>query len=164
MKKLLLLLIIFLTVATVNAQNSTASNTSFSLGAELAVPTGGFATIYSIGYGASAQANFGIGSGAAITAYAGYIHFSFKSIYGSGGQGHIPVLGGVEVNLSPTVFASGQLGATFYSTSGSSTAFTYAPGLGVRASKNISLLLKYVGESANGGSAGYVGLRAAYHF
>ncbi|HUS02402.1 MAG TPA: hypothetical protein VMY77_11780 [Chitinophagaceae bacterium] len=160
MKKLLIAIVaVIITVTSVNAQN----NSSFSLGAELALPVGLFGDVYSFGYGASGQGNFGIGTNAAITAYAGYINYSLKSTYGSGSQGHIPVLGGVEFGFSPAVFGSAQLGLTFY-TKGGGSAFTYSPGIGFRLSKNFSALLKYVGQSKAGATSSAVGLRVAYAF
>ena len=160
MKKLLIAgIAVIFTVTSVNAQN----NSSFSLGAELSLPVGLFGDVYSFGYGASGQGNFGIGGNAAITAYAGYINYSLKSTYGSGSQGYIPVLGGVEFGFAPSVFGSAQLGLTFY-TKGGGSAFTYSPGIGFRLSKNFSALVKYVGQSKAGATSSAVGVRVAYAF
>lgn len=146
----------------VSAQNKTSSNGStFSIGAELSLPVGIFADVYSFGIGASGQANFNIAANTALTLNAGYINYSLKSTYGSGSQGYIPVLGGVELGFSPTVFGSAQLGMTFY-TNGGSSAFTFSPGIGLKISRNFSALLKYVGQSKAGSTTNSVGVRAAY--
>ena len=160
MKKLFLALTaLVISVSTVSAQ----SHTRLSLGAELSLPVGVFGDVYSFGIGASGQANFGIGGDAALTVYVGYLSYSLKSTYGSGSQGYIPILGGVEVGLSPKIFGSAQLGVTNF-TKGGGTAFTYSPGLGFRLSKNISALLKYTAQSKNGATSGAVGARVAYIF
>ena len=152
-------------VASVNAQapGKKKSNNTFSLGAVIALPVGIFADIYSIGIGISAQENFSISKNTALTLSAAYNHFFFKSIYGKGGFDFIPVLAGAELNITPKVFASGQLGLTFY-TEGGGKAFTYAPGLGFKLSKSFSAILKYVGRTSSGINSGTVGLRLAYNF
>lgn len=139
------------------------SNINLSLGAELSLPVGTFGDVYSFGIGASGQANFGIGGTAALTLYAGYISYSLKSTYGSGSQGYIPLLGGVQFGLSPKVFGSAQLGVTNF-TKGGGTAFTYSPGIGFMLGRNISALLKYTAQSKNGATSGAVGARVAYIF
>jgi hypothetical protein len=152
------------TITFASAQNKgTRSNTSLSLGAELALPVGTFGNVYSFGIGASGQANFGLDNNTALTLYAGYINYSLKSNYGSGSIGYVPLLGGVELGFSPKVYGSGQLGVTFY-TKGGGSAFTYSPGIGFRLSPNFTTLLKYTAQSKGGFTSGAVGLRAAYNF
>lgn len=164
MKKLFLAFAAVLIISSINAQNKVASsNNTFSLGAELSLPVGTFGSVYSFGIGASGQGNFAVADNTALTLYLGYINYSLKSTYGSGSQGYVPLLGGVEVDFSPTVFGSGQLGLTFY-TKGGGSAFTYSPGIGFRLSKNFTALLKYVGQSKAGYTSSSVGLRAAYVF
>lgn len=160
MKKLFLALtVLVFTFSTTHAQ----SNVNLSLGAELSLPVGTFGDVYSFGIGASGQANFGIGGNTALTLYAGYLSYSLKSAYGSGSQGYIPLLGGVQFGLSSKVFGSAQLGVTNF-TKGGGTAFTYSPGIGVMLSRNISALLKYTAQSKNGATSGAVGARLAYIF
>ncbi len=149
----------------VSAQKSAGtSNTTFSLGVELALPVGVFGDLYSFGIGASGQGNFKIDNDLALTAYAGYINYSLKDTYGNGSIGYIPVLGGIEYDFSPKVFASAQLGLTFYSGGGGGSAFTYSPGIGLRLSRSITALLKYTAQSKNEATSGAIGLRAAYNF
>jgi hypothetical protein len=144
------------------AQNKTSSTaSSFSLGAELSLPVGIFGDVYSFGIGASGQANFHIAANTALTLHAGYINYTLKSTYGSGSQGYVPVLGGVELGFSPTVFGSAQLGLTFF-TKGGGSAFTYSPGIGVKITRNFSALLKYVGQTKAGTATSSVGVRVAY--
>jgi hypothetical protein len=164
MKKLFLAIVGIIFILHTAAQDKvSSSNTSFSLGAELSLPVGTFGDIYSFGFGASGQGNFAIADDAAITLYAGYINYSLKSTYGSGSAGYLPVLGGVEFGFSPQIYASAQLGLTFY-TKGGGSAFTYAPGIGFKISNNISALLKYTAQSKGGATSGAVGARLAYIF
>ncbi len=165
MKKLFLICIVILfTLNSVCAQNNKSStNNSFSLGAELSLPVGLFGDVYSFGIGASGQGNFAVANNTALTLYAGYINYFLKTTYGKGNQGYVPVLGGVELNFSPAVFGSAQLGVTFF-TNGEGSAFTYSPGIGYRLSRNFTALLKYVGQSKSAINSSSVGIRAAYTF
>src|SRR4029077_5257235 len=135
MKKLFLAVAAFITVAVVNAQ----MGTTFSLGLEGAVPMGKFNDLgYKFGIGGSAQADFKIGSDAALTLYAGYINHSNSSTTPKFHFSVIPVLGGVKYWFSPKVYGSAQLGAAFNSakvsnsssSSTTSTGFAYSPGIG----------------------------------
>ena len=143
--------------------NELSSKNSFSVGAELALPVGLLGEVYSSGVGISGQGNFMIANNFALTLYAGYINYFLRSTYGSGNQGYIPLLNGVEFNISPTFFGSAQLGYTFYTSAGGG-AFTYSPGVGYRISKNFSALLKYLGQIRSAINSSSIGLRAAYTF
>jgi hypothetical protein len=169
MKKIMLFFAAFtITAATVNAQGGT----SFSVGLEAALPVGDFNDLgYKMGIGGSVQMDYKVASDMALTVNAGYITFNNKTTTPSFRFNMIPVLGGVKYWFSPKVYGSAQLGASFNSvkvnnTSGNSTStsFAYSPGIGFNISNNIDLLVKYVGNSVNGGSFSTVGARLAYSF
>jgi hypothetical protein len=182
MKKLLLSAAIIIAAVGANAQ-SDASKLKFSAGVEAALPLGDFGKGYSFGVGGSAQADYAIDETFAVTLNAGYISFSGKTVttpsytvgpitipgtsYKSPTIGYIPVLVGAKYSFTPELYGSAQLGLTFASVSGgsgSSSAFTYAPGVGYKFTENLDALVKYTGYSANGGSSSTVGLRVAYTF
>ena len=129
----------------------------------MALPVGLLGEIYSSGVGISGQGKFMIANKFALTLYAGYINYFLKSTYGSGNQGYIPLLDGVEFNISHAFFGSTQLGYIFYTNAGGG-AFTYSPGVGYRISRNFSALLKYLGQIRSAINSGSIGLRAAYTF
>lgn len=164
-KGFLVLFIILVSIISLKAQSKKVKpiHNSFSLGAELSVPTGIFSDIYNFGIGASAQVNFFFAQHTSLTIYGSYINYYVKSKYGSGSEGFIPILGGIEHNFSPTVFGSAQLGYTFYTTVAGS-AFTYAPGIGFRINKKFTALFKYTGKIKSAISSNAAGLRIAYNF
>jgi|GEM_PF-1210810 len=154
---------LFIGVASAQKETRKSSGTALSLGAELSLPVGLFGQVYSSGIGASVQENFVINKQIALIIFAAYINYSLKNTYGGGSNGYIPVLGGVEVSISPLIFASARLGVTFR-TQGLGTTFTYSPGIGFRISRNFTALLKYVGQTRSAINSSSVGLRAAYVF
>jgi hypothetical protein len=156
-------LLCFVSNAVCAQKNESPYKNSFSLGAELSLPVGLLGEIYSGGIGVSGQGKFMIANNFALTLYAGYINYFLKSTYGSGNQGYIPLLNGVEFNISPYLFGSAQFGYTFY-TKGGGGAFTYSPGIGYKISKNLSALIKYVGQIKSAINSSSIGLRTAYTF
>jgi hypothetical protein len=73
-------------------------------------------------------------------------------------------LAGVKYYFSPKVYAHGQLGAGFGTSSGSGTSFVYTPGVGFHLSNSVDLLVKYVGYSRSGNTLSSIGARLAYNF
>jgi len=142
---------------------SSCYNNSFSLGAESSLPVGLFGNVYSFGIGVSGQGNFRIANNLSLTLYAGYINYFLKNSYGGGNQGYIPLLNGIEFNISSGIYGSTQIGYTFY-TKGQGGAFTYSPGIGYKFSSHITALLKYVGHIRSAINSSSVGVRAAYVF
>jgi hypothetical protein len=162
MKKIFLSIAILFACSSISAQKKELLNKRyFSLGTDLALPLALFGEVYSLGIGLSVQANFPINRATAFTIYGGYDNYFLKKTYGGGNQGFIPVLGGVEVDISHLIFASAQLGVTFY-TQDIGSAFCYSPGVGFRVSKNFTALLKYTGNIKSAINSGAVGIRAAY--
>ncbi|CAN5156153.1 hypothetical protein BH09BAC2_BH09BAC2_24020 [soil metagenome] len=168
MKKLLFVLTIVALSTTVNAQSTKpammAKPVTFSVGLEVALPTGDFGKVYSVGYGASFQGEFAVANSVGVTLNAGYMTYAFKSQYGTGHAGFVPVMGGLKYNIAAGPYLHAQAGAAFGTSSGQGTSFVYAAGIGYGFTKAIDAELKYQAYSQTGGSLGSVGLRLAYNF
>ncbi len=176
MKKIILSFAVIVLAIGASAQKGSsddAQKLKFSVGIEAALPLGDFGKISSFGIGGTAQADYNIATDIDLTLNAGFISFAGKSVNFAGfgtikypAVSYIPVLGGVKYNFTENVYGSAQLGLTFASVSGagSSSSFTYAPGVGYKFTENLDALLKYTGYSANGGSTSTIGLRVAYTF
>jgi opacity protein-like surface antigen len=143
----------------------------FSVGVETALPLADFGKAYSFGIGGTAQADYKVADDLALNVNAGYISFLPKSITAFGATskgkavGYIPILAGVRYYFTDEVFALAQLGITIATANGtSSSAFTYAPGIGYKFSDNVDAALKYTGYSKNNINSSTIGLRVAYTF
>lgn len=94
MKKILTTTLILCAVLAVHAQKRGFH--TISAGAEVALPIGDFGEIYSIGFGATGKAFYGITDQGDITGTLGYIHFGMKnkSEFMSGSMGMVPIMFG----------------------------------------------------------------------
>ncbi|MDN3655775.1 outer membrane beta-barrel protein [Ferruginibacter paludis] len=175
MKKVMLSAVILtLSVLTASAQKESAETNSFkfSVGVEGGLPTGDLKTTSSFGIGGSIQGDYKATESFALTLNAGYLSFSGKTVSLLGESikypsiNIIPVLAGGKYYFTESVYGSAQVGVSFVSMTGesSSSAFTYAPGIGYYVSPNFDLLLKYQAASKNGSTLSFIGLRAAYSF
>lgn len=164
MKKVLIAMtLVTIITCSVRAQSKSGSNPNiFSIGAELSLPVGTFGNVYSFGIGGSVQLEHKISSDAGLTINAGYIYYSVKSAYGSGGSGLIPLMAGVKYYFTPMVYGHAQLGAAFSTATGGGTSFVYSPGIGFILGRNFDALIKFVGFSTSGSTSNTVGLRVAY--
>ena len=190
MKKVFLIAALAVASFAVNAQD--ASPIKFSVGADLALPVGDFIDndafevkfndVYSWGAGLSLQGTYAVDESLGLTLNLGYLNYFGKDYEGEKAEslGVIPVLAGIEYNFTPQVFASAQLGYSFYTGKFLSDSdlkmngFTYAPGIGFRFTPNFSALLKYQGASVKikedggdeslKGNLNHIGLRLAYTF
>lgn len=170
MKKFFLCAVVLAaSVASVSAQSSDVKKISFSAGVEAALPVGDFKEGYKFGIGGSVQAEYPAADKLGITLNAGYLSFAGKSIefmgeqYKNEAQGVIPVLAGAKYYFTEKVYGHAQLGLSFFN-QGVGSAFTYAPGIGIKASDNIDVLVKYQGASKDGSTASFIGARVAYRF
>ncbi len=145
------------------SQNMRETKNHFSIGAETAFPLALFGEAYSLGIGASGQANFAIGKQTYVTLNAGYTNYFLSKNYGGGSEGYFPLLNGIEQGFLRNFFASVQLGTTFR-THGLGNAFTYSPGVGIKLGNNFSALIKYIGQIKSAINSGALGLRTAYTF
>jgi hypothetical protein len=170
MKKLFLALaIITLGATTLKAQKS-STPIIWSVGAEASLPIGNFQDVYSFGIGATVQGEYKAADELGLTLNTGYINYFGKSITFGGVSidandfGMIPLLAGVKYHFSPQLYAQGQLGAAFSTTSGGGTSFAYTPGVGFTLSRNVDLLVKYLGLSQNNETLHSIGARLAINF
>jgi Outer membrane protein beta-barrel domain len=187
MKKIILSVAVIALALGANAQKGSSEDEKplkISVGVEAALPLSDFGKTYSFGVGASAQVDYNVAENLDVTGNIGYISFSGKTVTTPSqtilgitipgtsikypALGYIPVLAGAKYHFSDNLYGSAQLGVTIASASGgggSSSAFTYAPGIGYKFTENLDALLKYTGYSGKGGgSSSTVGLRVAYTF
>lgn len=173
MKKTLLIVLLSVMYVSVFAQSkakrtaaySTSANRGiFSLGLEAGLPVGENGKVYSSIIGGSLQYEIKPATDLGITFNGGYLSYNYKSLYGGGSVGFVPLLAGVKYYFDPRIFLHAQLGAAIGTASKQGTSFAYALGLGYKLSRNIDAELKYMGISNKGGSIEDVGLRIAYNF
>ena len=163
-----------------NAQDSKSDkHLKFSVGVEAGLPLGDFKEVSKFGIGGSVQGEYAVMESLGLTLNAGFLSFAGKTVdlggFGSvkyGSTKLIPVLAGAKYYFTEKVYGHAQLGVSFLSykdtgedaETSSSSAFTYAPGIGVMATENIDILLKYQSATKNGSSLSFLGLRVAYTF
>lgn len=181
-KTFLLFTIIALTVfSTVSAQrNSTKKQTTiptkFSIGLELAAPTGTFRNQYSVGVGGSGKIEIPTSREFYITATAGYTSLYLKenlrNAYRALGisttpAGFIPLKVGGKYYFNPLIYAEGEIGAAIGTNQGHGTSFAYAPGVGVSlpilGANAIDIGLRFEGWSQNY-NINQFGFRLAYKY
>lgn len=170
MKKIILCAVIAASAATASAQSKTSvKQPVFSAGLEIGLPVGDFNDGYKFGLGATVQGEYPVADKAGITLSAGYLSFAGKTFeflgekYKNKAQGVIPVLAGAKYYFSDNVYGHAQIGVSFFN-QGVGSAFTFSPGVGIKASDNIDVLVKYQSASKNGSTASFLGARVAYTF
>ena len=163
MKKLLLIAALAVSSVSFAQDKGSSKPLSFSVGAELGMPIGDAAEVTSFVGGVTAQLDYSVASQVSLTLNTGYGKFFGKD--GGDGFGAIPFLAGVKYHFNDQFYGSAQLGMTFTSSEGeSNSSFTYAPGIGYKASDKIDVLLKYTTISEQGFDLSAVGIRLAYNF
>ena len=165
MKKVLLIAALAVSSVSFAQDKGSSKPLSFSVGAELGMPIGDAATGSSFVGGLSAQLDYSVASQVALTLNTGYGKFFGKD--GGDGWGVVPVLAGVKYHFNDQFYGSAQLGMSFISYGGgadSQSGFTFAPGIGYKASEKIDVMLKYTSISLEDGSVDAVGVRLAYNF
>ncbi len=173
MKKVILSLAIsFISFAAFSQERQQGSE--LSIGLEGGLPLNGWSAggqkLYSFGIGGSLKYAYNFDESVAATLQAGYINFMAKTVTVDGETGKYPAIGQIPIKAGirfsmGQFYAEPQLGMSIFTASGggSSTAFTYAGNIGVLASKNFDVSLRYEGWSKDG-NAGFLGLRLAYVF
>ncbi|RYE17825.1 MAG: hypothetical protein EOP42_31665, partial [Sphingobacteriaceae bacterium] len=142
MKKLFLMVALSAATVftTVSAQKrATAKSPLFSVGVELAAPTGNYKNIYSAGLGGSGKIEIPATTQFFITATAGFTSFYYKENLRNAlkalgqptTQGFVPLKVGGKYYFSPVFYGEGEIGASIATNKGASSAFAYAPGIGV---------------------------------
>ena len=176
MKKVIFTLAIATVAFTANAQDKKSDKEfKFSVGVEAGLPLGDLKEGSSFGIGGSVMGEYAAAESLGLTLSAGYLTFSGKTIdvdgesFKSPSLNLIPVLVGAKYHFNDKFYGHAQLGMTFASVkvegvSASTSAFTYAPTIGVTPSENIDISVKYQAYSKGGGTTSFVGLRVAYVF
>lgn len=171
MKKLLLsVAVILFASAACLAQKD--NKFKFSVGAELALTSGGFSNTHSFGVGGTGQIEIPLQDKLQGVAYGGIMFYNGKS-NGSGskykGATIIPLRVGLKYFLTGSVYGGLQAGLGFISgfSPYSGTAFSYSPQIGyefqTNSGKSIDATFKYDAYSKSG-TLGSLGLRLAYIF
>lgn len=161
--KLFLLIGLVALTLSVNAQTNDERPFKFGAGAMLGLPVGDVSNIASLAFGVDLLCEYAVAPEFGVTLSAGYLDWAKKSGFSDVKFGLIPVLVGGKYYFSERIYGSAQVGISFY-TSGGGSAFTYAPGLGIKFTDNIDLLLKYQSASKNGGNTSFLGLRLGIAF
>lgn len=173
MKKLILLTAIagFFAFSNVNAQTKDVgmTGTKLGIGADFAFPMGDFGDFTDFGYGGSLAAQFPIANKLSLTGSAGYLNFKAKDgLIDVPDYSAIPVKAGARFYAAEKFYIGAELGAAFPTKDGGSTAFAYAPGIGIEfpVADNgaIELGARYEGWKYDGGTNSFLGLRLAYNF
>lgn len=136
-----------------------------SIGLDEGVPAAYISKYSSFVMGASLQGEYMALKELGVTLSANYLYFLGKD--GGDGLSMLPALGGVNFYITPRVFLSGQLGASWYigKDSENKAYLTYAQGIGFQAFRRVSLLAKYEGINVGPSRTySFAGLRVAYRF
>lgn len=147
-----------------NAQSTDEKPFKIGVGALIGLPVGDIADFASLAFGFDALCEYAVAPEFAVTLSAGYLDWAKKSGFSGVKFGLIPVLVGAKYYFAEKIYGSAQLGISFSTTSGGGSAFTFAPGVGMKLTDNIDLLLKYQSASKNGGNTSFIGLRAGISF
>ena len=156
-------------IGTVAQSAKSVKKPVISAGAELALPVGDFKEGYKFGLGVTAQGEYPAAEKLGVTLSAGYLSFSGKTFeflgqkYKNEAQGIIPVMAGAKYYFADNIYGHAQAGVSFFN-NGVGAAFTWSPGVGIKASENIDVLVKYQSASKDGSTASFLGARVAYTF
>ena len=173
MKKLILLTAVagFFAFSNVNAQTKDVGMTGAKLGigADFAFPMGDFGEGTDFGFGGSLGVQFPVANKLNLTGSAGYLNFKSKEVLGmTYNAASIPVKAGARYFVAENFYIGAELGAAFSTEDNGSTAFAYAPGVGIEfpVADNgaIELGARYEGWKYDGGTNSFLGLRLAYNF
>lgn len=173
MKKVVLFTVVALLVtATGFAQKG--EGFKFSAGAELGIASGEFSQAYSLGLGASAQAEIPVQDKLSVVAYGGILLYKGKSVgvaFNVKGGSIIPVRVGVKYFLIDGLYGAFQTGLAFYNTykndntSYAGAGFSFSPQAGyefkTKSGKALDASVKYEVYSAKLSALGF---RLAYIF
>ncbi len=173
MKKLILLTAVagLFAFSNVNGQTKDVGMTGAKLGigADFAFPMGDFGDATDFGFGGSLGVQLPVANKLNITGSAGYLSFKSKEILGTTyTSGFVPVKAGARFFVAENFYIGGELGAAFSTEDNGTTAFAYAPGVGIEfpVADNgaIELGARYEGWKYDGGTNSFLGLRLAYNF
>jgi len=170
--KLFMFVVLVALTLSVYAQNTDEKPFKIGVGVLIGLPVGDAADIASLAFGFDALCEYAVAPEFGVTLSIGYLDWAKKSefkdmedVLGTKIKlGMIPVLVGGKYYFAEKIYGSAQLGISFSTESGGGSAFTFAPGVGMKLTDNIDLLLKYQSASKNGGNTSFIGLRAGISF
>lgn len=175
MKKLLLSLALVAGLGFAASAQTEGAVRKLSIGAEFGIPTES-GTKDQLIAGGSLQYEHPVAKSLNLTLSAGYLSNmvtgdtkdAYKALGLQTSAGAIPIKAGAKYYFGGNFYGAGELGAAISTETGGSTAFVVAPTLGASFSvsdkSSLDFGLRYENWSRNGGSSGFVGLRAAYAF
>lgn len=169
MKKLLfvILLLAATTFISVAQNEKPATHGKFSIGADVAVPTGMASLVYDVAMGGSLKYEVPAATDVYVTISAGYESFLVKSELKDLGvksaDSYVPLKAGLKYYLKNGFFGEAQVGASIYTGSDSFTSFVYSPGIGYSFDGGFETGVRYEAWVKNG-TMGQVALRLAYRF
>jgi hypothetical protein len=159
--KLLILVVLCALGVCVSAQNVKVDKPfKFGVGALAGLPLGDASDFVKMTWGVDLLGEYSVAPKVGLTINAGY-----NGWVGDGGTADlIPVLAGAKIYSGSKIYLSLQAGVTFSAEGGGGNAFTYAPGLGVKISDKLDLLLKYQAATQYGSTFSFIGLRLGIFF
>ena len=170
MKHFILLFTFFVFLGTAQAQ---IGNNQIGIGLDLGIPVGDLGRSTRIAPGASLKALYGVGMSGQVGITLGYLHFAARNntlIKSSSTE--IPILASYRQHVDQ-IYLEPQIGVSLMQSKiegeqmppmeVSQTNFSWGIGLGYHL-QGIDLSLRYQSASRNGGSRGFIGLRAGYNF
>ena len=163
-KQLILTALLFVVALYANAQSNDEKPFKFGVGALIGLPVGYVSSYTNLAYGFDVLSEYTVAPTFGVTLSVGYVDFVKKSGFSGFKTGLIPILIGGKYYFSDMLYASAQVGLSLSTQSEGGSAFTFAPGIGYKISKNFDLLLKYQSASKNGGNSSLFGLRAGLSF
>lgn len=162
--KLFMFAVLVALTLSVSAQSTDEKPFKIGAGAMIGLPVGDAANFASLAFGFDVLCEYTVAPEFGVTLSAGYLDWAKKSGFSGAKLGQIPVLVGGKYYFAEKIYGSAQLGISFSTESGGGSMFTFAPGVGVKLTDNIDLLLKYQSASKNGGNTSFIGLRAGISF
>lgn len=174
MKKVLLSLLMVAGLGYAASAQTEGAVQKLSIGAEFGLPTEKNSNTLIVG--GSLQYEHPVAKSLSLTGSAGYLSLmttgdakdALKALGIKTSFGVVPLKAGAKYYFGGNFYGAGELGAAISTETGGSTLFAVAPTLGASFSvadkSSLDFGLRYENWSGNGGSTGFIGLRAAFAF
>lgn len=170
-KKIFLALIVALLYSSARAQPPRyLAKPRLSVGPEIAVPSGSYGDLFSIGFGGSGKFEIPVIEQLYLSIAAGYTTFYLKEngIASNVNKSYVPLKGGVKYYLSPMFYTEGELGLSIGTIKNAGSALLLAPGLGVSlpfwTDSYLDAGIRYERWARVGGNVNQAGIRVAFKF
>lgn len=164
---------LFCFLCMISGLKAQSGNNQMGIGADLGIPVGDLGRSTRLAPGVSLKALYGLGMYGQAGITASYLNFSArKNTRFKTSSSVIPLLATYRQHLD-NIYLEPQVGASFIRSKiegeniatldQSAVYFAWAVGVGYKL-QDIDLSLRYQTASKNGGSRGFIGLRAGYNF